>query len=94
MQELDEDGNPHVWTLNRAVYGTVVASAAHVSTLEKWSFNQSPLPLKVCEVDCKVYMLDVDKVLNDPKHAKMKERCEQVYPGWYSNSTWCHRRVC
>jgi hypothetical protein len=82
MQELDEDGNPYVWTLNRAVYGTVVASAAYVSTLEKWLFNQSPLPLKVCEADCKVYMLDVDKVLNDPKYVKLKERCEQVYPGW------------
>ena len=40
MTELDPDGRPYLWSLNKAVHGTRQAASAHVDTMEQWLFQR------------------------------------------------------
>ena len=82
MTELDPDGRPCLWSLNKAVHGTRQAASAFVDTMEKWLFNEAPLPLSAMQEDCKVYRFDPAKSFANPRFATLRARCKQRWPGW------------
>ena len=82
MTELDPDGRPHLWSLNKAVHGTRQAASAHVDTMEQWLFNEAPLPLTAMQEDCKAYRFSPEKLLSEPRFARLRVRCKQQWPGW------------
>ena len=82
MTQLDPDGVPYLWALQKAVYGTRQAASAYVDTMEGWLFEEAPIPLKAMQEDCKVYRFDPQKLFTEKRFEKLRDRCNKQWPGW------------